>query len=323
MRYTFRELSEEEIFKLSPEQLQTKIAEFKKIYKALNNTCEALSTRLEPIIENKLSKIVTDYKIKSVSVIPDNHYIRSHNKYFSVFIHTNYRQKTIPRYSKNAEKISLSDLEKKIYNELMPLKFVIKKYINFDISKLKAKNLPQKSEIIPSKEYHLKSSNKENKKYIFHELTRDDVQKLTLEQLQTKLEEVNETYNVLNKMLAIFIEKKMSEIIIHYDIKTVGIDFSYKYNEKENKRYFTIEIRFNDSYHKTNTIVPKYSENAEEINFIELDKKVHKKIAPLVFLLKKDMAFNVQDLRTKYMYYKFKENISIKDSQTKPLRYKI
>jgi len=342
MKYVFQELIEEEIFKLSPEQLQTKIAEFKKIYKALNNNSEILSTKLKPILKKNLNEILSHFKIKDISIVPNNNNFNSefktYNRNYSICIdgyNVNNNWHKIPLiYSKNGERIALYAFEEKIYNKLDPFEFFIKDSINFNVNELKSKYSNQTSQISKEnkqfKDYQIGSLNKKNnREYEFKELTKEEIQNLTLEQIETEMRKTGEIYNALNRMLIKFIERKTAEIVVDYDIETIDINVRHKYNNINNTHYHIISVNF-DNLDKLDYEAPKYSENTEDINFSnlrysDLEKNIIKKIKPLVSYSKKNISisFNVDELRTKHMYSKLERDIQAKNYLIKSLHYKM
>ena len=180
----FQELTEEEIFKLNPEQLQIKIEETKRIYKSLDNMPEI-------IIGDKINEIVAPYNIKTIEIelyYEDNG--EGFNKINLIYINNNTvfyeTNKIVPKFFEDVEDISFYNLHRKIDDELSKLEFLIQKDMVFNIPKLRSK-------------------------YKHHK------------ELRTKIEKTKEIYEILSRMTKTFIERKLSETIFDYDVKIIDI----------------------------------------------------------------------------------------------------
>jgi len=303
MKHVFQELSEEKILKLNSRQLQEKIEEIGKIYNVLKKMSEI-------IVEKKISEIIGDYDIEYIDIITNYIYKNSHlnNRYMICII-----KKNVP-YSEDVLKISFYDLEQKIYKELAPLRYLIKKDMKFNIYESEIKQINQK----PTKDISIKVIENYSTKHIFRELLEEEIFRLTSEQLKTKIEEIEKIYNSLDRMVEPIVKKKLDEIVSCYDVKTVEIKLYYLPIKEDYDSYYRIRISGEDMY----TSVPKYSNNTKTKIFNTMRYEIYKELSPLKHLIQNDMSFDISKLRTKNMYYKFEEGIQTKNSQ-KSLRYKL
>jgi len=318
MKYTFQELTEEEISKLNSKQLQKKIEEIGEIYNVLRKMSEI-------IVEKKISEIASNYDIEYIEIITN--YVYQNDIYFDNRFDIEINndpysgiKKIIPSLDKNIEEISFYDLEQKIYKELAPLRYFIKKNISFDASELKIKYSNQKLEKNTfTKKNKTKSLQQNNLNFFeFEELTEKEIFKLDPEQLQAKTKEIEKIYNLLDKMVEPIVKKKLNEIVSCYDVKTVEIKLYYLPSKEDYDSYYKIRIGGGD----WRTNIPKYSKDARTRTFSSLRHEIYEELSPLKHLIQNDMSFDISKLRTKNMYYKFEEGIQTKNSQ-KSLRYKL
>jgi len=292
MKYIFQELTENEVFGFTQKQLKEKTREIKKIY-------EALSRMSVFIVEKRFSEIVINYDIKTISIEPYYMYDDNIVKQFGVFFKDAYNR----------------SLKEKIYNELEPFKFILTKDLNFYIPELKIKNTLTN--------YKTKFVN--NRKYIFQELTKEEIFKLTPEQLETKIEEIKEVYGALKRGSEIVIGKRLGEIVSNSKIEVISIEPYYLYNT-ENFADLALKyiIRLDDKniFQKTK-MVPKYFEDAKRISYYDLGKKIGNELELFKFLITQKTKFDVFELRAKHTYFKLKKDLSIRNLQTKSLCHKI
>jgi len=155
-------------------------------------------------------------------------------------------------------------------------------------------------------------------KHVFQELTEEEISKLNLKQLQEKIKEIGKIYNVLRKTSEVIIEKKIKEVVSDYDdIKYIDITTHYpkikhfddRYSIYIDNKFYSEEMIFNFSYNKN--------------RFYVLEQKIYKKLTPLRYLFKKNISFDIHELKTKYKYLnrKLEKNISVKqDNKTKYLQ---
>lgn len=313
-KYVFQELTEKDILELTPEQLQTKAEEIDKIRKALSRMTKAF-------VEKKISEVAIYYDIETVNVNPffDKFDVLFDGKGF----YSSYsREKRIPMYFKNDKYVSYLNLENKFENSLAslnPLNTLIGKQIIFNVPELRNKYLNQKLESDKdfSKAKCLYTDN--NIEYTFQELTKDEIVKLDSEKLKEKIEEVTKTYNILNKMSEVIIKSKLARIIPFYEIETIGFEPFYFSHIKS----FKTIINGEDVYYKRDKIIPKSFKDAETISFRDLEKKINDEIKLLKPLINKSIEFSASELMSIYMHHKLEKDLSIKNSQTRSLCYKM
>jgi len=301
MKYTFKDLSEEEIFKSTSKQLQEKTEKIKEIY-------EELSKIAEIITEKKLSEIAIAYDIKNIGVEPS--YIRTEkgfNIYYKILIND---------YNPNKLKENFSELKeknKKINNELKPLNFLIKKHIFFNISKKLNNNFSEEN-------FYIYNKNKID--YCTFQELKEQIQKLTPEQLQEKIEEIGKIFEELTKISKVITEKKIAEIIANYDIKIIEIEPYFSRIDKSFDHDIEIKIDY-IPYEEKSKMVPKSFKSAKNISFYGLEQKINNELTLLKPFFKEKINFNVSELKIKHIYYKLEKDLSRKNSQTRPLRYKM
>jgi len=302
MKYIFKELSEEEILGLTTEQLNTKIEEIIDIYKKLSKMSEF-------IIERKLSKIADDFNIIGIGIEP------YYYGYISP-IHTEFNVCCINNNNNNMKKIDLNKLTEIVNSEFKPLSFFVREQINFNIPDIPDIKFIYKNKINKniSTEKDLQGLKKQ-------------IQKLTPEQLQEKIEEIGKIAKKLNKILVSLVERKLIEITANYDIQTIEIEPYYLHTS--NGFNHRINVKIDDMPYKLkNKMVPKSSEDAKDITYSDLEVKINVEFFPLKFFFHKEkISFNINELKIKHMYSKLERNLErnifVKKPQEKSLCRKI
>jgi len=300
----FQELTENEIIELTAEQLQTKIKEIEKIYKILTNMSVAL-------IKKKLIEINYGDYYKTIEIEPSYEpfeYITEDYESDKKTFCSHYRVR-IDNLNWGYGPTLSYDISEKLM-PLRPLSFFFAEKISFDICKLKKiEHVLQKLE---EKPIQTKPLYKKNSRYIFQVLTENEILKLTQEQLQEKIKEISEIYDVINRMSIFIAEKKLKNVITRYDIKTVSIkpfcDEMYK-GANDYYRVFIDNDNIYDDYQKSTKIVPKCYKNTEDISFLDLQKKIISKLELLKFFIKEELSYNIPELRIKYLHRKLEKDI--------------
>jgi hypothetical protein len=136
MEHKFTNLSDEEIVKLNPQELNNLIEEIRDSYDKLN----AMSYE---IAAKKMAEIVCGYDIETVGLDP--HYEYCDEGFAGTYMVTinhedvSYDEEEVNRYSKSAKKISYSGLQERIDNEMDSIRFLINEEMSFDVNALRAK----------------------------------------------------------------------------------------------------------------------------------------------------------------------------------------
>jgi len=319
MEFIYKELTEEEIFKFTIKQTQEKIKEIREIY-------ENLEKVLITLIKKRL-EFVLNYDIKTITINPVFKYEDFTEEMVDITkaFFTIDGSKTVPKYFKDAEEINFNDLKKKIYNEIVPLAplmFFFDKSLIFNISELRTKRTRYTLKANSLEKNQIKSLHDDSDiKHIFKNTTENKILKFTPKQVQEKIEEIKKIYESLSKMSVILVKKKITEIATDYDLSTIYVNF---YLSRYNHDY---DIYFDNKYmhYPQNKIIPKYYENIKDISFNNLYNNIRDRLKPLSLLINKKINFDLSELRTEFMYEKLKENIQIKnlDSKSKLSRHKI
>ena len=315
MEYVFKELTKEEIFEFTLEQAQKEIKKIKETY-------EKLSKISESIFLKKINDIFATYDIKSIKISP--YYTPDINKksyigHYTIIINNNSWQQheIVPKKIETAKVITFNKLKEKIYDELSPLSYFVRKEMFFNANEIKDKSTHFKLEKNFSEKNFLHTDNKTD--CIFR-LTKEKISRFNLEQLQKEIIRISKLYEALSRMSEILLEKRTGEIAINYDIKTIDI-IPYFLISDHSKNY---AIKIDDMRYEDYTkIVPKFYEHVKDITFFDLIEQINNEIMPLKFILKKEINIDVLKFRVEYMYYKLEKNIQTKTSKIKPSCCKI
>lgn len=161
--------------------------------------------------------------------------------------------------------------------------------------------------------------------HILKEMNEEEILMLSSEELQKKIEELEGMNEVINGMVVSIVGKKLAEMVVDYDIDTIGIEPNYEYNDEGFAGTYMITIDGDDVSYKDES-VPKYSKNAEDISYSDLQQKIDNELSPLSSIIKEDMGFDISELRklaVKYFHAKLEQEIPQKGTQKKSTRYRV
>jgi hypothetical protein len=166
--------------------------------------------------------------------------------------------------------------------------------------------------------------------HTFNHLTEDEIINLESEELEQIITEVRETGRLLNQMSHSIVGKKLIEIVYGYELESVGIDPHYEYNDEGFAGNFMININGEDVCMSGDgdESVPRYSKQAEDITYSELQQKIDDELAEISELITEYMSFDENDLnklKVKSSYFKLEKELPTNESTSKidSNRYKL
>lgn len=156
--------------------------------------------------------------------------------------------------------------------------------------------------------------------HTFRHLTEDEIINLEPEELEQLITEVRDTGRLLNQMSQSIVGKRLIEIVYGYELESVGIDPHYEYNDEGFAGHFMINIDGEDVCYKDDENVPRYSDQAEEITYSELQQKIDDELSEVSELINEYMSFDTNDLnklKVKSSYFKLEKELPRKEATSK------
>ena len=166
--------------------------------------------------------------------------------------------------------------------------------------------------------------------HTFNHLTEDEIINLEHNELDKLITEIRGTSRLLNQMSRTIVGKKLIEIVYGYELESVGIDPHHEYNDEGFAGNFMIDINGEDVCMSGDgdESVPRYSDQAEDITYSELQQKIDDELSEISELITEYMSFDENDLnklKVKSTYFKLEKELPKNESASKidSNRYKL